>query len=86
MIEKEKSDCTFETIVVPEYPALGEAAAEHMKEVGVVCVILSQEETLRLSDCTDVQMQIRVKLTNGNATKSKVIHAFTDELLKDGVI
>ena len=53
---------------------------------GVVSVTLSQEDTLKFSDCTSVQIQIRARLENGIATKSNIIQTITDNVLKDGVI
>lgn len=53
---------------------------------GFVSVDLSQEDTLAFQSNQSVQIQIRAKLKNGIATKSKVIKTMTDNILKDGVI
>ena len=53
---------------------------------GCVSVLLTQEETLKLHNKSIVKIQIRVKLTNGNVTKSNVIEASTDVVLKNEVI
>ena len=53
---------------------------------GRISVDLSQEETLRLSDKIAIKAQIRVRLKNGMTTKSNIVEARTDYLLKDGMI
>ncbi len=53
---------------------------------GVVSVNLSQEDTLKFHDDEIVKVQIRVKFTNGKATKSNIMETYTDNILKDGVI
>lgn len=53
---------------------------------GRISVDLSQEETLMLSDKVAIKAQIRVRLKNGVTTKSNIVEARTDYLLKDGVI
>ena len=51
-----------------------------------VSVMLSQQETLRLNACYDVEIQIRAKLPNGKALVSNIIKTTVDRVLKDGVI
>ena len=53
---------------------------------GVVSVKISQEDSLKFSDNAIVQVQIRVKLTNDETTKSNIMETYTDNILKDGVI
>lgn len=53
---------------------------------GRVSVDLSQEETLMLTDQVAIKAQIRARLKNGKVTKSNIVEARTDYLLKDGVI
>lgn len=53
---------------------------------GKLTVELSQEETLMLTDKVAIKAQIRVRLKNGSVTKSNIVEARTDSLLKDGVI
>ena len=47
---------------------------------------LTQEETLKLADCSGIEMQIRLRTTNGEVLASQIIKAFVEEILKDGVI
>ena len=86
VIEKEMSDCTFKTVLVPPLPTLEEVSQDNMIEVNVVSVNLSQEDSLRFMEKTEVQIQLRVKLTDGTAIKSKPIREFTDTVFKEGVI
>lgn len=84
------SETEIETIFIT-YGQKGEVVLEKSLadctfDNGAVSVDLLQEDTLKFCDCAGVQIQIRVKLTNGTATKSNILHVFTDELLKDGVI
>ena len=53
---------------------------------GKVSVNLSQKETLMLTDKTAIKAQIRTRLKNGVVTKSNIVEARTDYLLKDGEI
>ena len=55
-------------------------------EGGYLVVQLSQENTLLLQSNTEVEIQIRARLKNGEAVKSNIIKTTTDEVLKDGVI
>lgn len=55
-------------------------------EDGMVSVYLSQEETLSFKDDVVIKIQLRVKLNNGAATKSKIVETYTDYVLKDDVI
>jgi hypothetical protein len=50
-----------------------------------VTVTLTQEETLRFAEGV-VLMQIRARMPNGKAPKSKVKTTSADKLLKEGVI
>ena len=47
---------------------------------------LTQEETLKLADCRGIEMQIRLRTTNGEVLASQIIKSFVEEILKDGVI
>ena len=51
-----------------------------------VSIILTQEETLMFESLVKVRIQIRARLKDGTATKSKIIETDVDTLLKDGVI
>jgi hypothetical protein len=53
---------------------------------GTVSVNLTQEDTLKLNDNSTVEIQIRLKLADGSATKSQIIETYADEVLKNGVI
>ena len=53
---------------------------------GKIAVNLSQEQTLRFEDDVPIKVQIRATLRNGAAIKSNVLEAFTDIVLKEGVI
>lgn len=53
---------------------------------GVLTTDLSQEDTLKLLTGQKIQIQIRVRLTDGRATKSNILETKTDDVLKDGVI
>lgn len=50
-----------------------------------ITVELTQEETLRFAD-GQIKMQIRARMPNGKAVKSKVKTTSADELLKNEVI
>lgn len=50
-----------------------------------ITVQLTQEETLRFAD-GQIKMQIRARMPNGKAVKSKVKTTSADELLKNEVI
>lgn len=49
-------------------------------------VLLSQEETLRFDENLRISVQIRVRLNDGTVTKSEIIRAYADPILKEGVI
>lgn len=55
-------------------------------EDGMVSVNLSQEETLSFEDNVPIKIQLRARLNNGAATKSKIMETYTDFVLKDDVI
>lgn len=52
----------------------------------VLALRLSQEETLRLSQESRVEIQLRVKTRSGEALASDIISERADRILKDGVI
>lgn len=70
VLEKTKDDCVFDSGNDNVY------------------VELSQEDTLKFYDEneSEIQIQIRLRLTDGQAFKSNVVKANTDDLLKVGVI
>ena len=47
---------------------------------------LTQEETLDFNAAEDMEMQIRLLLTNGKALASKIYRLKVDDILKDGEI
>ena len=47
---------------------------------------LSQEETLKLKSGDFTEVQIRAKMTSGDAVASNIIKVSTDRILKEGVI
>ena len=49
-------------------------------------VQLSQAETLLFADSSLVEIQIRVRLTDGNALASDIISTSCERILKDGTI
>lgn len=51
-----------------------------------VTVTLTQEETLSLGVSKTTEIQVRLKLNNGNALASKIFTVPTERILKDGVI
>lgn len=53
---------------------------------GTVTIDLSQEDTLKLLPGQKIQIQLRVRLTNGTVTKSNILTTQTDDVLKDGAI
>lgn len=53
---------------------------------GKVRVNLSQEQTLSLEEGIPIMIQIRAKLRDGTAIKSDIQEAYTDKVLKEGVI
>lgn len=55
-------------------------------EDGKVFVNLSQEQTLSFEELVPIKMQIRVRLKDGTATKSRIMETYTDDVLKGGVI
>lgn len=84
-------DLTQAVVLYITYQSLGEIILEKQLddcEVTTDCikVNLSQEETLLFEDSVRVKIQIRARLYDGSAVKSKVIETTTDELLKEGVI
>ena len=52
----------------------------------VLALTLSQEDTLRLSQESRVEIQLRVKTRSGEALASDIISERADRILKDGVI
>lgn len=70
VLEKTKDDCIFD------------------KDSDNVTVQLSQEDTLKFynENESEIQIQIRLRLIDGQAFKSNVVKANTDDLLKVGVI
>lgn len=53
---------------------------------GTVSVNLTQEDTLKLDDFREIQIQIRVRFSDGSATKSNIVKTYADEVLKNEVI
>lgn len=53
---------------------------------GYIITTLTQEESAKFENKAVIKIQIRVRLSNGTATKSNVVYAFADELLKKGAI
>ena len=53
---------------------------------GRISAKLTQEDTLKFPERAKIAVQVRIRLTSGDAVKSDVMYATTDELLKDGVI
>ena len=53
---------------------------------GKISVKLSQEETLRFGDNACVETQIRGRLIDNTAIKSKIVKVYTDRVLKKDVI
>ena len=49
-------------------------------------VKLSQEDTLKLSDSSQTEIQIRAKTHAGEALASQIFRVTTERILKDGVI
>ncbi|MBR5367002.1 MAG: hypothetical protein IK132_12225 [Clostridia bacterium] len=68
----------YEVLVEKEKPDL-------VVTPSTITVQLTQEETLRFAD-GQIKMQIRAKMPNGKAVKSKVKTTSADELLKNEVI
>ena len=52
----------------------------------VIAVNLTQEDTLRFYAPQVIQIQIRIRDTDGNALASKIIRTDAETILKDGVI
>lgn len=53
---------------------------------GSLSVGITQEESLLFTSLLPVKIQIRARLTDGTVTKSNIITAEVDKILKDGVI
>lgn len=68
----------YEVLVEKEKPDLDVTPS-------TITVQLTQEETLRFAD-GQIKMQIRARMPNGKAVKSKVKMTSADELLKNEVI
>lgn len=51
-----------------------------------VTLHLTQEETLKLSQNTSTELQMRVRTTGGEALATRVYTVPTERILKDGVI
>lgn len=51
-----------------------------------ISVKLTQEETLKLGVSDRTEIQLRVRLADGNALASQIFAVFTERILKDGVI
>lgn len=68
----------YEVLVEKEKPDL-------VVTPSTITVQLTQEETLRFAD-GQIKMQIRARMPNGKAVKSKVKTTSADELLKNEVI
>ena len=51
-----------------------------------VTLHLTQEETLKLSQNTRTELQMRVRTTGGEALATRVYTVPTERILKDGVI
>lgn len=45
---------------------------------------LSQVDTLALQDSTRVNVQLRIKLKNGNVIASEIMEGFVERIIKDG--
>ena len=52
----------------------------------VLCVRLTQDDTLRLCCIYDTEIQIRAKTQTGDAIASEIIRVKTETILKDGEI
>lgn len=53
---------------------------------GLLSVLLTQEDTLKLGNESIVKIQIRAKLNDGTPIKSDIIETYTDIVLKNEVI
>ena len=51
-----------------------------------ISVKLTQEETLKLGVSDRTEIQLRVRLADGNALASQIFAVSTERILKDGVI
>ena len=69
----------------PEYILVEKEKPDMTITPTTVTVTLTQEETLRFAEGV-VLMQIRARMPNGKAPKSKVKTTSADKLLKEGVI
>ena len=88
--EKEYIEALFVTYqqmgkTVLEKP-LDSVRIEAVEEKFLLVVPLSQDDTLCFNSSQPVEIQIRVKLKDGTATKSNVLRTSVDRLLKDGRI
>lgn len=76
----------FVTLSQKEKVVLDKHLSECMCEGNKLSVSLTQEETLQL-DCRCVtEIQLRVRLKDGNALASQIIPVITERILKDGVV
>lgn len=53
---------------------------------GKIIVVLTQEETLRLQPCCNVDIQIRLKTEYGDVLASRPITTFIEDVIQDEVI
>ena len=51
-----------------------------------IAVTLTQEETLAFVGCCKVEMQVRVRSATGQALASKIVTAYVEDVIKNGVI
>lgn len=65
---------------------LEKALADCTASESSVSVTLSQEETLRFKERTQIRLQVRALTTEGDAVASKIHKISVKEILKEGVI
>lgn len=84
--EKEEIATLFITYQQDKETVIEKSITDCTFEDGMVSVYLSQEETLSFEDDVIIKVQIRGRLNNGAATKSKIMETYTDYVLKKEVI
>ena len=72
--------CQYGTVIIEK--TLNDCIADGQ----TMTVKLSQAETLKLSDRRKTDIQVRVKMVDGNALASDIFHEDTYRILKDGEI
>lgn len=78
--------CAYVTFAQEKDIKIEKTFDECEKSGSKLIVKLSQEDTLKLSDSAQTEIQIRAKTHAGEALASQIFRVTTERILKDGVI